>query len=135
MIMICGLPASGKSSAAACFGRNVLEYDFFAERTGSYEDLIEERELVDRQFVLLAQSGLYDVVVDVFYTVESRRSILDVCTNVSLIIVDTPLDICLKRNSARRSWLSNEELARIACMFEPVSPSEGFSSVKILKGW
>ena len=77
MLIVAGIPASGKSTVARRFGR-VLEFDDIAERFGLYGGGgDEEREIVSRQFALLAASGLYDAAVDVFPTRESRRRILE----------------------------------------------------------
>jgi predicted kinase len=135
MYLVCGLPASGKSTFARRHFRRVLEYDSFAEKLGSYADLEEDRELVNAQFALLASSGLYDAVVDVFPTEESRRRILDVCHEVDAIIVQTPLEECLRRNALRRrSWLSNAELVSIATQCEPIHSGEKFRYVYSCKG-
>lgn len=135
MIMVCGLPASGKSTYAASLGIRVLEYDSFAERLGSYDELEEERSAVDRLFSLLAGSGMYGVMVDTFHTRASRQKALEACGGADLVIVDTPLDICLGRNVWRKSWLKNEELVQIAIQFEHVSPDEGFKTIQVIKGW
>jgi len=129
--LIAGLPASGKSTLARQFGR-VFEFDAFAESLGSYADLEEDRELVCKQFALLAGSGIYDAVVDVFPSRASRRRILEACPGARLMLVQAPLEVCLRRNARRRqSWLSNEQLASIAMQFEPVLPGEGFSSIAV----
>ena len=133
--MICGLPASGKSLFASTLGTGVLEYDSFAERLGSYADLLEEKEVVDRQFVLLAGSGRYGAIVDTFHTRAGRQELLEACGGASLVIVDTPLDVCLARNALRSSRIAEEELVQIAMQFEPILIDEGFSSIEIVKGW
>lgn len=130
MLIVAGLPASGKSTFARRIGGRVLEFDSFAETLGSYADLDEEQELASRQFALLAGSGLYDAAVDVFQAKESRGRILKACPGAHLVIVQAPLDVCLRRNAKRSSrWLDNAELTSIALQFEPVAPDEGFGSV------
>lgn len=133
--MAAGLPASGKSIWAKKHFRRVLEYDSFAEKLGSYEDLEEDRDVVNRQFALLAGSGKYDAVVDVFHTRESRLRILKAYPSAELVIVNAPLEVCLQRNKMRlNSWLSNTELESIARMWEPVDSSERFSSIVLVDG-
>ena len=133
--MIAGFPASGKSTWAKKHFHRILEYDSFAENLGSYEDLDEDRDMVNRQFSLLAESGKYDAVVDVFHTRESRLRILKVCPNAGLVLVVTPLDVCLQRNAKRsNSLLNNDELRSLAFMWESIQPSEGFSFVSYISG-
>lgn len=134
--MISGLPASGKSTwAKKCFHR-ILEYDSFAENLGSYEDLEEDRDIVNHQFALLAGSGKYDAVVDVFHTRESRLRILKMCPLVKLVIVRTPLEICLQRNKVRsNSLLSNNELKFIKLMWENADISEGYTCIEFVDGF
>lgn len=135
LVMVAGLPASGKSTWAKKHFHRVLEYDSFAEKLGSYEDLEEDRDMVNRQFALLAGSGKYDAVVDVFHTRESRLRILKACPSAGLVIVQTPLDTCLRRNASRlRSWLGNDELKSIAYSWEPVCSSEGFQFICAISG-
>ena len=135
MILVAGLPASGKSTWARMNFRHVLEFDSFAEKLGSYEDLEEERGLVLRQFALLAGLGGCEAVVDVFHSAEARKKILDACPSAGIVIIDTPLEICLQRNAQRNSFVSNKEIEVIAANIEPISADEGFSFVKIVKGW
>jgi len=131
MLIVAGLPASGKSTLARRFGR-VLEFDDVAERFGLYGGGEEAREIACRQFALLAGTGLYDAAVDVFQSRESRKRILDVCPGADLVLVQAPLEACLRRNAVRRrSRLCNGELISIAMQFEPISLDEGFGSVKI----
>ena len=130
MVIVAGLPASGKSTFARRLGGRVLEFDSFAESLGSYADLEEERAAASRQFALLAGSGIYDVAVDVFQAKESRARILEACPGAHLVIVQAPLDVCLRRNALRRRrWLGNAELTSIASQIESVSPDEGFGSI------
>lgn len=133
--MIAGLPASGKSTWAKKHFHNVLEYDSFAEKLGSYEDLEEDRDAVNRQFALLAGSGKYDAVVDVFHTRESRLRILKTCPNAGIVVVHAPLNWCLQRNDRRaKSWVGNNEILSIAFAWEYVDKSEGYSFVSYVSG-
>ena len=132
-VLICGLPASGKSTLARRLGGRILEFDSIAEKFGSYAELIEERELALRHFQLLAQLGLYDAIVDVFNTRELRRNIVSVLpVKPDIIIVQCPVEECLRRNAARLgSMASNEEILQMHWNFEPVGADEGFNSVYV----
>ena len=133
--MVAGLPASGKSTWAKKHFHRILEYDEFAEKLGSYEDLEEDRELVNRQFALLAGSGKYDAVVDVFHTRESRLRILRACPSAGIVVVHAPLNWCLQRNDRRiKSWVGDSEIMSIALTWEPVNKSEGYSFVSYVSG-
>ena len=134
MVFIAGLPASGKSTWAKAHFKRVLEFDSFAEKLGSYEEIEEEGAVIRRQFAILAGSGLYDAVVDVFFLKESRKNALQFCHRPELVIIDTPLQICLQRNLHRKSYVSNADIEKIAMSIEPVSEDEGFSSIRIVGG-
>ena len=130
-ILISGLPASGKSTLARRLGDRILEFDSIAEKFGSYEELGEERELALRHFQLLAQIGIYDVIVDVFHSRESRRNIVSILPFMpDIIVVQCPVEECLRRNAVRLgSMASNEEIIQMHWNFEPVGADEGFNSV------
>lgn len=132
-VLICGLPASGKSTLARRLGGRILEFDSIAEKFGSYEELIEERKMALRHFQLLAQIGRYDVIVDVFNTRELRRNIVSVLSvRPDIVIVRCPVEECLRRNATRLgSMASNEEILQMHWNFEPVCTDEGFNSVYI----
>jgi len=131
--LIAGLPASGKSTIARKLFARVLEYDSFADELGSYEELDADRELVNRQFALLAGSGRFDAVVEVFSTRSWRAKVLEACPGAGIITVRAPLDVCLRRNAMRqKTWVSNSDILSIAYRFEPVSPDEGFSFIKYI---
>lgn len=134
MVFVAGLPASGKSTWAKRHFKRVLEFDSFAEMLGSYEDIEEERECICRQFSLLAGSGHYDAVVDVFHLREGRMNATQFCSMPELVIIDTPLEVCLQRNLHRKSYVSNADIVKIAMSVEPVSEDEGFSSIRIVGG-
>jgi len=132
MLIVAGIPASGKSTFARRHGGRVIEFDDIAERFGAYSGIEGAKELAGRQFALLAGSGVYDTAVDVFQSRESRARILRACPGARLVLVQATLEECLRRNSRRRHrWLENDELTSIALQFEPISPDEGFGSIEI----
>lgn len=132
-IILAGLPSSGKSTLARKLGSRILEYDSIALKFGTYEELNEEREFANRQFLLAAKFGQYDIIVDVFHTRESRQAIASAFyIKPDLILAYCPLEECIRRNSLRLgSMVSNEEIAGLERVFEPVYLNEGFNSVKI----
>lgn len=130
MLIVAGLPASGKSTFARRHGGRVLEFDDIAERFGAYSGIEGAKALAGRQFALLAGSGVYDTVVDVFQSKESRARILKTCPKACIAVVHAPLEACLRRNARRRHGrLDAGELVSIAMQFEPVRMAEGFSSI------
>lgn len=131
MLLVAGLPASGKSTLAKKLGGKILEYDSLVEKFGSYEELNEEIELANRQFDLMVKFGKYDIIVDVFHTYKSRKRIVSLLnTKPDLIIVSCPVDICVKRNSIRiNSMVTNDEIRGLSHLFEPININEGFNSI------
>lgn len=132
-VLICGLPASGKSTLARRLGGRILEFDFLAEKFGSYGELNEERELALRHFQLIAQFGRYDAIVDVFNTKESRRNIVSVLSvSPDIVIIRCPIKECLRRNASRiSSMVSNEEILQMYWNFETVGADEGFNFIYV----
>ena len=135
MIIICGLPASGKSTLAKKIGHNkrILEYDFIARQFGSYKELNEEKEFANRHFNLLASTHQYDIVIDVFNTRQSRYDIISFLKiKPDLIYVYCPVEECIRRNVLRHhSMVSNDEIRGLSYMFEPINIEEGFNKILV----
>ena len=133
MIIVAGLPSSGETTLAGRIGKRILEFDSIACQFGSYEELNEEKEFANKHFGLLASSGRFDVVVDVFHTRQSRCSILTALKcQPDLIFVYCPLEECLKRNASRpHSMVTNEEIKGLFYMFEPIDIEEGFNKISV----
>lgn len=133
MIIVAGLPASGKTTLAKKLGSNkkILEYDSIAKQFGSYEELNEEMEFANKHFNLLASTYQYDIIVDVFHTRQSRYNILSsLRCQPNLIYVRCPIEECIRRNALRsHSMVTNEEIKGLFYMFEPISIEEGFNKI------
>ncbi len=135
MLLVAGLPASGKSTLAKKLGGKILEYDTLAKKFGSYNELNEEIELANRQFDLMVKFGNYDIIVDVFHTREARKSVTSLLSiKPDIILVSCPVEECVRRNSRRfNSMVSNDEIIGLNCMFEPISIDEGFNSITVYR--
>ena len=138
-LLICGLPASGKSTLASKLagnGRSVLEWDAFVKQFGSPEELAEEKAIAIRMFRERMRHLHPDIVVDVFQSRDDRLKAVDAYNGrLNAAIVQCSLETCLKRNAIRKgSLLKNDELRRIAYSFEPILPNEGFKHIYIIDG-
>ena len=133
--LVAGLPGAGKSTWAHRNFQRVLEFDDIALRLGFHEELDDEdKAFAQRQFALLAASGHYDAVVDVFMSREARTRIVNACSGkCSIVMVATPLETCRKRNLKRLPLkVCDAELVSVALQFEPICESEGFEFIKII---
>ena len=139
-LLICGLPASGKSTIAKTLskengGLKILEWDDLVKDFGSMEELMEERDLAQRIFHLRMKHGRPDIIVDVFQYRSDRLEALKVFNgNLSVAIVQCSLKTCLERNSRRKPMISNKEIKIMAEQFEPVAKGEGFKAFYTING-
>ncbi len=132
MILVAGLPASGKSTLAQSLAPNksILEFDSLAIEYGSYADLNEERSQAERIFVNRIRAIKPSIVVDSFHSRMARNAVASILPFISdIIIVSCPIEVCLMRNMMRRSMVSNDEIIQMSMAWEPISLKEGYNAI------
>ena len=153
-IMMVGLPGSGKSTLAYNFTiKNAANcpISFITPHVHSSDSIRKELygdEAVQtdpaKVFAILysricedLKNGI-DVIYDATNLVKNRRQqfLTEVLNGIECIpiciVVDTPFDICMKRNNSRTRMVPEYAMRRMRDQFEFPSIEEGFESVHIM---
>lgn len=108
LIVMCGIPGSGKTTYLKTLSQshNTTLYNY-DDLPGAFE--IKKMHEVYQKMVSYVVSDLKagrDVVMEAMFTVKSRRrellsSISGVACHKTILVLNTPLDECLRRNATR----------------------------------
>ena len=141
LIVLCGLPGSGKSTYAKyltesgrfeCVSTDLIRKTLYGNENiqGNSKEVFNTAFFTLRALGLGKQSCVFDATN---ITPRARRNIIQECRNYyDLIIckyIDTPLDVCLQRNSQRERVVPTEVILRMANNFIMPSREEGFDYV------
>ena len=142
LIVMCGLPGSGKSTYAnyltesghfECVSTDQIRKRFY----GNENIQGNGKEVFDTAFLHLQTYGLSkkNCVFDATnITPRARRRVVQECRPYyDLIIckyIDTPLDVCLHRNSQRERVVPKEVILRMYKNFTLPSREEGFDYIE-----
>lgn len=133
-----GLPGSGKTTYANRFDGIVHHFDDMpgANRKGTNDAAYVEFWRRIRTDLL----GGKDVVADGIHTSKAlRRKILDAVSDIGcrkvLIVMDTPLEECLRRNAKRTPPLSDFCIMAINAHKDPPSYDEGWDEIREVKSY
>jgi predicted kinase len=143
IIVLVGLPASGKSTWAERAGLPVLSSDATRgllsgdETNQSINRLVFStmRETLRRRLAARAAATLIDSTA---LTPWERRCWIRLAElhdcDVEAVFFDTPLEECLRRNASRARQVPEEALRRMALRLIPPSIAEGFQRVTLIPG-
>lgn len=142
LIVLCGLPGSGKSTYAKhitesghfeCVSTDQIRKRFY----GNENIQGNGKEVFDTAFLHLQTYGLANIncIFDATnITSRARRKVVQKCRQYyDLIIckyIDTPLDVCLHRNSQRERVVPKEVILRMYKNFTMPSREEGFDYIE-----
>lgn len=148
LILMCGIPASGKSS----FARNAEDTDYeniyYVSRDGirfgliaSDDDYFKREKAVFKEFVKDIEKGLYagkTVYADATHINPASRSKLLKALHIQpkelgAVYFETPLEVCLERNAKRvgRFRVPDEVIKKMAKNYIAPSCDEGFDWVTL----
>lgn len=142
LIVLCGLPGSGKSTYAKyltesghfeCVSTDQIRKRFYGNESiqGNGKEVFVTAFLCLQSFGLAKKNCVFDATN---ISSHVRKRVIKECRNYyDLIIckyIDTPLDVCLHRNSQRKRVVPKEVILRMANQFTMPSREEGFDYVE-----
>ena len=144
LTLLVGIPCSGKSAYAKTkIDRKVriLTTDMVRKELFGYDDDPKHNETVLKSLFEKARKLLEDgrdVLIDEpCCTKQDRQKILENFNDLNIrrkaIIIDTPVEICLKRNNERRNSINNEIINEAAKNFEFPQKDENFNEIVVIK--
>lgn len=127
LILMVGLPRSGKSTAARRLGFPIVSPDAIrlALHGQRFQTLAEPfvHAIAQTMVRALFLAGHETVVVDACHTTEKRRAAWQSADwSVAYRLVDTPSDVCLARAVAEGDAYIIPVIERMAAEWEPVEP-------------
>ena len=162
VIMLCGLPASGKSTYREIL-RNILELSRNPYNVISFDDIHKSLERdIDASFSVIRdiamKKGMADyknaldfadrestdiaVIIDATNTtikarakfIKISKEVLTVDSSFVAVHINTPLDICLDRNSKRdeKTRVPVDVIQHMQNIWQEPTLDEGFNVVKVL---
>ena len=145
LIVLCGLPGSGKSTYAnyltesghfECVSTDQIRKRFYGNENiqGNGKEVFDTAFLQLQTFGLSKKNCVFDATN---VTSKARKRVLQECRSYYNLIVckyiDTPLEVCLHRNSQRERVVPKEVILRMANQFTMPSREEGFDYVDTIK--
>lgn len=142
VILLVGLPASGKSTYLERLGVTPLSSDLIRLLlTGDINDQSANRQvfatlrhLLRRRLELGRELTYLDATN---LTRRERRAYIKLAgmygATAEALFFDVPLEVCLERNRTRARQVPEEVLCRFALRLVPPTLEEGFSSITVIR--
>jgi predicted kinase len=141
IVLLIGLPASGKSTYASKLTSAVLSSDAirFLLADDERDQTIHGRVFATIRYLLGQRLDIQRPVtyIDATHlTREERRPYLEMGQErgcpVEAVFFDVPLEICRERNGHRARQVPDEALIAMAAKLQPPSYDEGFTRIEVL---
>ena len=138
IVLLCGLPGSGKSTYLEKLGARGLSSDHMRElliddatNQTIHERVFESLRYLLRQRLMLGRPVTY---IDATHLTPAERAPYigmgrAYGCDVEAVFFDVPLEVCLARNALRQRVVPEEAMELMAAKWIPPEISEGFSRV------
>ena len=136
LIALCGIPGSGKTTLSKQLASESDAVLYcFDKRRGAFSPTKSEEAKLQMYKEIAEELKLGNsVVCDDLNTKKLRREqLLSAVSQIDcfkkLVVLDTPLEECLKRNSKRQRRIANEIILNIKRKYEPPTLEEGWDEI------
>ena len=138
LIIMCGIPASGKSTVAKLFNSNIVSTDSIRQELygdegiqGNGKDVFSLAYSRIRNYLSLGENVVFDATN---IRKRDRKTVIDIgkeynCDNIIICYCSTSLKIALKRNANRERKVPAPVIERMFNNFEKPSYSEGVNYI------
>jgi predicted kinase len=144
LYLMCGLPGSGKTTAAKKVAKNDPRIKYVSRDDIRYTMVSDQEHYFDRenevyrefcnQISRWLQQGNYVIADATHLTKNSRKKLLNNIikpAQIRCIFVNTPFDICMERNSKRKgiTRVPDKQMYRMKNTLQIPSAIEGFDMI------
>ena len=138
LIIMCGIPASGKSTVAKYFNSNIVSTDSIRKELygdegtqGNGKDVFSLAYSRIRNYLSLGENVVFDATN---IRKRDRKTVIDIgkeynCDNIIICYCSTSLKIALKRNANRERKVPAPVIERMFNNFEKPSYAEGVNYI------
>ena len=138
LYVLCGLPGSGKTTLSKMLSDkySAVRYSLDEMRTSRGEN--NDRKLI-HSMILESLSEGFDVVYDDLNIYKTDRlnllnSLKDIQCNKILIVMTTPLEECIIRDSDRQRKIGEKIIKYLRGRYQPPTLEEGWSDIFLING-
>lgn len=146
LIILCGIPGSGKSTYAIGYMINYPEQTIYLSSDAIRKELYGDESIQGNPaevFALMQKRAFealnegYDVLYDATnMTRKDRASIIGICPKFAKIechVIWAPIETCIERDAARERTVGKEVIDRMLKRFQAPFVDEGIDEIKIFK--